>query len=200
MTDKLLPMGLRTQAHEIIRTWAFYTIVKSLYHTGRLPWKDIMICGFVMAKKGEKISKSKSNASSSPKALVQRYSADALRYWAAGAKLGSDTMFAEDDLKISQRLITKLWNAAKFTLMHLKDYENIQTGDLMPVDRWIIDKQIKTTRAAQKYLDEYEVGLARKEIDDFFWNDYCDNYLEIAKDRLYKPEIHGKENKLIKHL
>jgi valyl-tRNA synthetase len=154
-----------------------------------------MICGFVLAKKGEKISKSKNNAGSSPKELIKMHSADALRYWAAGAKLGTDTMFSEEDLKISRRLVTKLWNAAKFTLMHLDDFDFAESVDLMTVDRWIIEKQEKTTAIAQKYLNEYEVGLARKEIDDFFWNDYCDNYLEIVKDRLYKPEVHGKENR-----
>ena len=87
-----LPMTMRTQAHEIIRTWTFYTIVRSLYHTGKLPWKDLMICGFVLAKPGEKMGKSKGNALD-PAALIQKHSADALRYWTAGAKLGTDIRF-----------------------------------------------------------------------------------------------------------
>lgn len=94
--NKLLPMSLRTQAHEIIRTWAFYTIVKSLYHTGKIPWKNIMICGFVLAKKGEKISKSKNNSDLSPSFLIDNNSADVIRYWAANSKLGYDTFFSPD--------------------------------------------------------------------------------------------------------
>ena len=88
---KLTPMSMRTHAHEIIRTWTFYTIVRSLYHTGDIPWKDLMICGFVLAKKGEKISKSKSNSALEPRSLIQTHSADVLRYWTAGARLGTDT-------------------------------------------------------------------------------------------------------------
>ena len=196
MTDTLLPMGMRTQAHEIIRTWAFYTIVRSLLHTGRLPWKDIMICGFVLAKKGEKISKSKNNSASSPSELIHKYSADALRYWAAGARLGTDTMFSEEDLKASNRFITKLWNAAKFCIMQLEGYKGEKPKELLPIDKWIIESLKLTEKLAAENLNQYEVGLAKHEIDEFFWNDFCDNYLEIVKDRLYKPEIHGEDEKL----
>lgn len=193
--DKVFPMGMRTQAHEIIRTWAFYTIVKSIYHTGQIPWKDIMICGFVMAKKGEKISKSKNNATSSPSALIEKYSADSIRYWAANSKLGTDTIFSEEELLTSNRFLTKLWNAAKFSLMHLEDYKGERPIKLLPVDKWILERLKQVETASRKYLNEYEIGSARHEIDDFFWKDFCDNYLEIVKDRLYKPEIHGEENR-----
>jgi valyl-tRNA synthetase len=196
LTKKLLPMGMRTQAHEIIRTWAFYTIVRSLFHTGSLPWKDIMICGFVLAKKGEKISKSKNNASSSPKQLIETHSADALRYWAAGAKLGTDTMFSEEELKISKRFLTKLWNAASFCIMQLQDFNGEKPKDLLPIDEWIIEKIKEVEEKSVEYLNDYEIGLAKHEIDNFFWNDFCDNYLEIVKDRLYKPEIHGTAERL----
>jgi Valyl-tRNA synthetase len=187
---------MRTQAHEIIRTWAFYTIVRSLFHMNRLPWKDIMICGFVLAKKGEKISKSKNNASSSPKELIERHSADALRYWAASAKLGTDTMFSEDELKTSKRFLTKLWNAASFCIMQLHDYDGIRPEKILPVDQWIIEKAKTVQFEASSALQQYETGVAKHEIDDFFWNDFCDNYLEIVKDRLYKPEIHGNAERL----
>lgn len=191
--DALVPMSMRTQAHEIIRTWAFYTTVKSLYHTGKLPWKDIMICGFVLAKKGEKISKSKNNASLSPQALIEHHSADAIRYWAANAKLGTDTFFDPDELAISKRLINKLWNASKFCFMQLEHYvpDLNQDEPFLPIDKWILEKLQDTFNRASEALDAYEIGTARHVIDTFFWNDFCDNYLELAKDRLYKPEIHG---------
>lgn len=190
--ENFMPMSMRTQAHEIIRTWAFYTIVKSLYHTGEIPWRDIMICGFVLAKKGEKISKSKNNANTSPKAIIDRHSADTVRYWAATAKLGTDTFFDEGELDGVKRFINKLWNASKFTISHLKDYSIENEMRLLPVDKWIIERSKETMQAAEKYLDQYELGLARHEIDLFFWRDFCDYYLEIVKDRLYKPEVHGK--------
>ncbi len=200
LSGKLLPMSMRTQAHEIIRTWAFYTIVKSLYHTGEIPWKDIMICGFVLAKKGEKISKSKSNSELSPSALIENHSADVIRYWAANSRLGTDTFFSEEDLGIAKRFITKLWNASKFAISHLMDIDLGADIDLMPVDRWIIERCKQTTFEAARFLNQYEIGSARHEIDDFFWKDLCDYYLEIVKERLYQPEIHGyKERQSAQH-
>jgi len=193
---ELLPMSMRTQAHEIIRTWTFYTIVKSICHTGKIPWKDIMICGFVMAKRGEKFSKSKENANLSPTALIAKHSADGLRYWAASARLGTDTLFSEDELGISGRFLTKLWNAAKFCLMHLEDYKGETPEKLLSIDKWILDRCRETMKLSREYLEQYETGLARHEIDELFWRDFCDNYLEIVKDRLYKPEIHGREHRL----
>lgn len=199
-SELAIPMGLRTQAHEIIRTWAFYTIVRSLYHTGKLPWKDIMISGFVLAKKGEKISKSKNNSKLSPKELINKHSADAIRYWAANARLGSDTFFSEEELMPSKRFMNKLWNASKFTLMHLQDINekllsNENKPNLLPVDKWMLERIKQTMITATKLLNQYEIGLARHEIDDLFWKDFCDDYLEIVKDRLYKPHIHGEEER-----
>jgi valyl-tRNA synthetase len=191
MSAKLLPMSMRTQAHEIIRTWAFYTIVKSLYHTGEIPWKDIMICGFVLAKKGEKISKSKNNSENSPSALIEKHSADVIRYWAANSRLGTDTIFSQDELGIARRFVIKLWNASVFTISHLKDYVPGEDIEMLPVDKWITERCRQTVLEAEDLLDRYEVGLARHAIDDFFWKDFCDYYLEIVKERLYRPDIHG---------
>lgn len=188
----LLPMSMRTQAHEIIRTWAFYSIVKSLYHTGEIPWKDIMICGFVLAKKGEKISKSKENSSLSPKELVKKYSADSLRYWAANARLGTDAFFSEEELAVSQRFMIKLWNAARFSISRLEGVDLTKPAELMPIDQWIMERTRETIQQASEYMDQYEIGLARHVIDDFFWKDFCDYYIEIVKERLYQPDIHGK--------
>lgn len=189
----LVPMSMRAQAHEIIRTWTFYTIVRSLYHTGALPWKDVMISGFVLAKKGEKFSKSKSNSEFAPASLIARHSADAMRYWAASAKLGTDTFFSPDDLAEAKRFLTKLWNASKFSISHLHDIDLTKTPELLPVDRWMLARVSETVEKARQYLYEYEIGPARHEIDELFWRDFCDNYIEIAKDRLYQPELHGEK-------
>ena len=194
--DKFLPMSMRTQAHEIIRTWAFYTIAKSLYHTGDIPWNDTMICGFVLAKPGEKISKSKGNSKLTPQELVDTYSADTIRYWAASTKLGTDTFFDQQEMvDASKRIITKLWNSAKFVLLHLADFDPNYKPKPLPIDMWIIEKTNQTVISVSKLLDQYEVGLARKIVDDLFWKDLCDNYIEIVKERLYQPEKHGAEER-----
>ena len=192
---KLTPMSMRTHAHEIIRTWTFYTIVRSLYHTGTIPWKDLMICGFVLAKKGEKISKSKSNNEFDPKNLIATHSADVLRYWTAGARLGTDTFFSTEELAGAKRFITKLWNASKFVLSHLEDLDLETKPNLLPIDRWMIERTNEAARDAAKLLYEYEIGSARHAIDELFWKDFCDNYIEIVKERLYKPEIHGAKER-----
>ncbi len=198
ISKEILPMGMRNQAHEIIRTWAFYTIVKSLYHTGQIPWNDIMISGFVLAKHGEKISKSKGNDSNTPMTLIENHSADSIRYWAANSKLGTDTFFSEEELKLSKRFITKLYNASKFAIMQLGDYEKIDdydTSKLLPIDQWILHRVNETTITATKLLEDYEIGQARHAIDTLFWSDFCDYYIEIAKERLYQPEKHGIEQR-----
>ena len=187
---------MRSQAHEIIRTWAFYSIVKSLYHTGKIPWKDIMISGFVLAKPGEKISKSKKNSADTPIELIEKHSADAIRYWAANGKLGTDTFFSEDELKISKRLIQKLYNAAKFAILQLDNFIKPKAYDesiLLPVDRWILQRVNETTLKAIALLNDYEIGQARHEIDNLFWKDFCDYYIEIVKERLYQPKKHGTQ-------
>ena len=192
---KLVPMSMRTHSHEIIRTWTFYTIVRSLYHTGGVPWKDLMICGWILAKKGEKIGKSKSNSEFAPEHLIETHSADVLRYWTAGARLGTDTFFSTDELSVSKRFITKLWNASKFSISHMQDIELCQPPKPLPVDRWIIERVNETTVSAARLLHEYEIGSAKHEIDDLFWKDFCDNYIEVVKDRLYDPSTHGIEER-----
>ncbi|SHO49169.1 valine--tRNA ligase [Anaerocolumna xylanovorans] len=192
--SEIFPMGMRSQAHEIIRTWAFYTIVKSIYHTGQIPWKDIMVSGFVLAKPGEKLSKSQNNASLSPAFLIRKHSADAIRYWAANAKLGTDTFFTEEELKISKRFLTKLYNAANFCIMHLEDYKKEGTA-FLPVDRWILQRVSEAARQAQELLEHYEIGQARHVIDELFWRDFCDDYIEIVKERLYQPQKHGERER-----
>ena len=178
------PLSMRTHAHEIIRTWTFYSILRSLYHTGELPWKDLMINGFVLAKPGEKISKSKGNGPS-PSALIEEHSADVLRCWAANAKLGTDSFFSPKDLQPEKRLLTKLWNAARFAEPLLADYDPAAPFTFTPVDRWILEQGRAVMGRAKELLLVYEAGGARHEADTFFWKDFCDNYLELAKERLY---------------
>lgn len=186
----LKPMSIRTNASEIIRTWDFYTIVKSFYHFGMRPWDNVMISGFVMASKGEKISKSKGNSKVEPMELINQYSADVIRYWAASGRLGTDIIFSDETLLRGRKLINKIWNVAKFIEMHLADYEDKEFSDYEYIDKWILGKYQEMEAGFIKYLDEYEVGLALNHLEKFFWN-FCDNYIEIVKHRLYRPEEFG---------
>lgn len=186
----LKPMSLRSNASEIIRTWDFYTIVKSFYHFGTRPWDNVMISGYVMADKGEKISKSKGNAKNDPLELINTYSADVVRYWAGSGRLGTDIVFSEETLLRGRKLVTKLWNSAKFIEMHLADFKDKRFSDYEFFDRWILGQYQEMEKSFIKYLDEYEVGLALNVLEKFFWN-FCDNYIEIVKHRLYRPEEFG---------
>lgn len=188
----LKPMSLRTNASDIIRTWDFYTIVKSFYHFGMRPWDNVMISGFVMAGKGEKISKSKENSKAEPINLINNYSADVTRYWAGSGRLGTDITFSEETLLRGQKLINKIWNVSKFIEMHLQDYNNEDFNDFEYIDKWILGSFQEMEKRFIKYLDEYEVGLALNSLEKFFWN-FCDNYIEIVKHRLYRPEEFGEK-------
>ncbi|MBE7075034.1 MAG: valine--tRNA ligase [Clostridiales bacterium] len=193
MYKRLMPMSLRPNAHDIIRTWDFYTIVKGFYHSQIKPWKNIMISGFVMAGQGEKISKSKNNAKSDPLQLVDMFSADVTRYWAASGSLGRDIIFGDEQFKNGQRLLNKLYNASKFVWQFVEGYTPKQI-DLLPMDKWLLCKLNAMQDNFVKYFEKYEVGLAMGELESFFWN-FCDNYVEIVKNRLYKPEIYGEHAK-----
>ncbi len=186
--EDLFPMELRPQAHDIIRTWAFYTIVKSYYHHGTVPWKNIMVSGHSLDPQRKKISKSKGNAGITPQNLVEKYSADPVRYWTAGSRLGMDTFFSEDVLKDGRKLVTKIWNASKFAIMNLSDYDGRSDGEKNIVDRWILQRLDNTVKRARDYMERYEYGLALGAIESFFWKDLCDNYIELVKGRLFKPE------------
>ena len=186
--DYLYPMSMRSHAHEIIRTWTFYSIVKGLYHLGQVPWKNLMISGFVLAKKGEKISKSKGNAKMSPNELLDTYGADMIRYWTSSNKLGTDTWFEPGDVESSRRFMTKLWNSARFVEMQTANFDSNEEVELTSIDKWIVSKCHETFEKYKAQMDKYEIGMARNEIDNFFWRDFCDYYLEIAKERLYNQD------------
>lgn len=183
---QLFPADLRPQAHEIIRTWAFYTIVKAHLHEDTIPWKNLMISGWCLASDKTKMSKSKGNVIT-PVSLIEEKGADAVRYWASTSRLGADTAFSEDVLKVGNKLVNKLWNASKFALIHLekvKDEPDLKAVT-EPLDRWIITRLSRAIEKATKEFAEYEYCAAREYIEDFFWKDFCDNYLEMIKVRAY---------------
>jgi valyl-tRNA synthetase len=180
----LFPADLRPQAHEIIRTWAFYTLVKAHYHADSIPWKNLMISGWCLAEDKTKMSKSKGNVVT-PQDLITEYSADVVRYWASTSRLGQDTAFSRDSLKIGKKLVNKLWNATKFAAIHLDKLPQVQGEITATLDRWILTRLHRTVDKAEKEFKRYEYAAARVAIEDFFWNDFCDNYLELVKKRVY---------------
>jgi valyl-tRNA synthetase len=176
-----IPMSLRPQAHDIIRTWTFYTIVKSFYHNNTVPWKNIALSGYVVANGREKISKSKGNAPTDPVNLLKMYPADAIRYWAANGRLGVDTLFSENQFKIGQRLLTKLWNAFRFLKDQIDDYKKNTSPELDDLNRWLLHHFYKSVVLYKKHFDAYEHTAALEVVERFFWHIFCDNYLELIK-------------------
>jgi valyl-tRNA synthetase len=181
------PMTLRPNAHDIIRTWDFYTIVRSLYLTGDIPWTDVLISGHALDPEGKKISKSKLKAAEDPTPMLDQFSSDAVRYWTASVRTGSDTVISEDVFRNGNRLITKLWNAAKFALPYLDGYRPSAAlpAALSSTDRWLLARLYEVIQRATKAIEDYEFAAARAEVERFFWTDLCDNYLELVKFRLY---------------
>ena len=187
---KLFPMSLRPQAHEIISFWLFNTLLKSRLHFGKNPWKDAVISGYVTMK-GEKMAKSKGNVIN-PQEVLEKYGADAMRYWAASAKLGDDFDYQEKDLVTGKKLVTKLMNATKFIFMNLEDYDGKKPKTLEPIDKLFLDKLNILVKNSTENFEKYEYSKVKNEVDSFFWNDFCNNYLEIVKKRVYKGEGNKK--------
>ncbi len=205
--SKLFPADLRPQAHEIIRTWAFYTIVKAHLHSNDIPWKNLMISGWCLAADKTKMSKSKGNVVT-PVDLIIDKGADVVRYWASTSRLGTDTAFSEDLLKIGRKLVNKLWNATSFAAIHLGNLSvqptttiaDVQSGKISEtLDKWILSRLQKTIAKATLEFERFEYCDARVAVEDFFWKDFCDNYLELVKARAY-GEISDEKGKISAHL
>ncbi|MDA0901998.1 MAG: valine--tRNA ligase [Proteobacteria bacterium] len=199
--QKLFPADLRPQAHEIIRTWAFYTIVKAYLHEETIPWKNLMISGWCLASDKTKMSKSKGNVVT-PNSLIEEKGSDVVRYWASTSHLGADTAYSEDVLKIGGKLLNKLFNAAKFASLNFTSLtekpatakQDVEKGIIVEqADLWILSKLHKAIAKATKDFEKFEYARAREAVEDFFWNDFCDNYLEIVKIRCYGLEAQKYE-------
>lgn len=185
---RVFPMALRPQAHEIIRTWAFYTIVRSHYHAGQLPWTNVAISGWGLAPEGtQKLSKSRGSGPVGPMEMLDKHSADAVRYWAAGAGLGRDAIIDEDRIESGDKWVTKLWNVARFAERFLAGYAppaQMPAG-ATTADRWLLARTGQLAATVTRAFEQYDYATARGEIETFFWRDLADNYLEMAKKRLY---------------
>jgi len=203
----LSPMTVRVQAFEIIRTWLFYTVVKSHIHMDGIPWRDVMISGWGLNEQGKKISKrdlakhtdKEGYNRYEPYAVIRKFGADALRYWAAGSHLGNDTRYNEKDVRAGRKLVIKLWNAARFALMQLDGFDpdapRPAFADRTPEDRWLLTELNGILPTVKKGFESYNYAVAREATDHFFWGAFTDNYLEMVKDRFWNPDRHPEASR-----
>ena len=188
------PMDLRPQGQDIIRTWLFSSMDRAHLENGCLPWSDTTLSGWILDPDHKKMSKSKGNVVV-PDEPIKKYGADAVRYWASSARLGLDATYDEGQMKIGRRLAVKLLNATKFALAIGREDENHHVGQAakatwnpadvtVPLDRAVLAGLARVIDQATQALDDYEHSKALETVESFFWN-FCDNYIELAKNRAY---------------
>ena len=176
--EALFPMDVRPQAHEIIRTWAFYTIAKAMLHEDDVPWRNVVLSGWILDPDRKKMSKSRGNVVT-PVDVLERYGSDAVRYWAAGARLGADTAYDEQEFRVGKRLVTKIFNAGKLVLSQTAPEGEI-TREL---DRAFVAELRDVVEKATAAYEDYEFGQALQVTESFFWNGLTDNFIELVKRR-----------------
>jgi valyl-tRNA synthetase len=176
--NTLFPMDIRPQGHDIIRTWAFYTIAKAMLHQESVPWHNINLSGWVLDPDRKKMSKSKGNVVT-PVDTLDRFGADAVRYWSASFKLGTDASHDEAIFKIGGKLVTKLYNAGKFVLG-----QTAEDGPIVnELDRAFIAELKEVVRTAGEAFEKFEFSFALQQTEKFFWGAFTDNYIELLKRR-----------------
>ncbi len=195
------PSNIRPQGHDIIRTWAFYTTLRCIALTGQKPFDDIVINGMVFGEDGNKMSKSRPEFVVGPEEVIEKYGADPLRTWAANSVPGSDVIFDWKDIKHGFRFLRKFWNAFRFISMQIFDeevsYEEVK-DNLGPLDLWILSKLNNLNKTVDKAFEEYNFAQTITPIERFFWHDFCDEYIEAVKYRLY-TDVSDESRKAAKY-
>jgi len=185
----LFPMDIRPQAHDIIRTWAFYTIVKAWMHEREIPWRHVILSGWILDPDRKKMSKSKGNVVT-PDDLLVEWSSDAVRYWAARARLGTDTAFDPGVFKVGKRLAMKVFNASRFVLMQLeRDEAEVPGAEHItePLDLALVARLRVVIAQATRAFEAFDYTSSLKVIEESFWH-FCDHYLELVKLRSYSDD------------
>ena len=183
------PTNTLVTGYDIIFFWVVRMMFSSLEQTGKVPFKDVFIHGIVRDSQGRKMSKSLGNGID-PLEIIDNYSADALRFsLISGTSAGNDMRFMPEKLEAASNFANKVWNAAKFALMNLEDYDNSNEKiELCIEDKWILSKLNTLIAEVKVNMDNYDLGVALDKIYTFIWNEFCDWYIEIVKTRLYNKE------------
>jgi valyl-tRNA synthetase len=176
---RVFPMDLRPQAHDIIRTWLFYTVLRAHLEHDSLPWTNAAISGWVLDPDRKKMSKSKGNVVT-PLGLLEEHGSDAVRYWSASGRPGADTAFDTGQMRVGRRLAIKLLNASKFALASPEPRGAVAAA----LDRGMLTRLARLVAETTADLDDYQYTRALERTESFFW-DFCDNYLELVKARRY---------------
>ena len=197
---KYYPTDLLYTGVDIIFFWVARMMMMGMYIMGDVPFHTVNFHGLVRDSKGLKMSKTKGNGVD-PLDAVEKFGVDALRYWIATAPIGTDIRYSDDEVKRGSKLLTKLWNASKYVLMNLTDFEPgasapVAIADRFIEDRWVLKELNKTIADVRRNLDKYDNYNARAAIDTFFYDVFCDQYLEFIKDRFWSPEKYSAESKL----
>ena len=197
---KYYPTDLLYTGVDIIFFWVARMIMMGMYVMGDVPFRTVNFHGLVRDARGQKMSKTKGNGTD-PLTTVEKFGADALRYWVATAPIGTDIRYSDDEVKRGSKLLTKLWNASKYVLMNLSDFEPTTAAPVaienrFIEDRWVLSELNKSIADVRKYLDRYDNYNSRAAIDTFFYEIFCDQYLEFIKDRFWSPEKYSVESKL----
>ncbi len=185
--ENYFPADLRPQGHDIIRTWAFYTTLRCKALTGKEPFSQIVVNGMVFGEDGHKMSKSRGNVIA-PEVVLEDYGADALRLWASNSVPGSDVPFAWKDVKYGYKFLRKFWNAFRFISMHIFDFDGEEEQikqNLNPMDSWILSKLNQLVLDSTEAMENFNFAQVVNKTQSFIWHDFCDEYIESVKYRLY---------------